>query len=635
VSRYQKGKANLDFTGARDSEWQWHQLVRMQICTSLQTDNHANTPPLKFFTGRMPFLPPNQQRQSTEGNSNVLAHSSTIPAVMVCLSEADKDTSSTASPEAADAAAAAGTSPVVGDSSHELSLEIVRLRRLLGQRLAVEDERLSSDRVSVDSVLVTMLRYVVLSSSGSRPQFSSDVDNSEIRSLHGAMRRVTDCIEVISNLTQRHQPLLRTLTSPWNDLIPGHNFSSREAFESCRQKFDGGRVANSKGDTGDHQNDYQYRGIDVPYVSEFIANHTQPLDDMLRQYVNRTLETVTKLSQTVQTTLDRMKTLPGELLTANRTAKKIGHKLTEAVSKLNSKVQSGWKQVASKFENVRRKWFGDHETLKKTDKHEKKSKEQKRGDKKRNENADGDGFVRKTKNGDDKFTGKVFRELDGKRHERTNSRRDKLAGKPPVAKSDGSKVKDWNRIERAAALQRKYPVKEESERHSVAGMSRLDDELYEQQQQQTGSWRERVRGIVSHTRRLGDHVYQSIDSADVDNMVEELKMLLRDPERDSDVEQWAWLHCQLDWWHTRRKHRDGEAVLNDCGRRLMAWQLRITCTSTEPQPEYCNDDYTRHLTPSYVHQPQDHRASVHELWDLVINDSLSPDVDNVSVFKHR
>jgi len=30
-------------------------------------DNHANIPPLSFFTGRMPFLPPNQQRQSTEG----------------------------------------------------------------------------------------------------------------------------------------------------------------------------------------------------------------------------------------------------------------------------------------------------------------------------------------------------------------------------------------------------------------------------------------------------------------------------------------------------------------------------------------------------------------------------------------
>ena len=65
VSRYQKGKTNLDFTEARASEWQWHQLGHMQVCTSLQTDNHASTPPLSFFTGRMPFLPPNQQRQST------------------------------------------------------------------------------------------------------------------------------------------------------------------------------------------------------------------------------------------------------------------------------------------------------------------------------------------------------------------------------------------------------------------------------------------------------------------------------------------------------------------------------------------------------------------------------------------
>jgi len=80
VSRYQKGKTNLDFTGARDSEWQWHQLGHMQVCTSLQTNNHASTPPLSFFTGRMPFLPPNQQRQSTEGtnwNTRIKHHNET------------------------------------------------------------------------------------------------------------------------------------------------------------------------------------------------------------------------------------------------------------------------------------------------------------------------------------------------------------------------------------------------------------------------------------------------------------------------------------------------------------------------------------------------------------------------------
>jgi len=49
VSRYQKGKTNLDFTVARDSEWQWDQLGHMQVCTSLQTDNHTSTSPLSFY----------------------------------------------------------------------------------------------------------------------------------------------------------------------------------------------------------------------------------------------------------------------------------------------------------------------------------------------------------------------------------------------------------------------------------------------------------------------------------------------------------------------------------------------------------------------------------------------------------
>jgi len=49
VSQYQKGKTNLDFTQARDSEWQWNHLGYMQVCTSPQTDNHASTPHHSVF----------------------------------------------------------------------------------------------------------------------------------------------------------------------------------------------------------------------------------------------------------------------------------------------------------------------------------------------------------------------------------------------------------------------------------------------------------------------------------------------------------------------------------------------------------------------------------------------------------
>jgi len=65
VSRYQKGKTNLDFSGARDNEWQWHQLSH--LAPDRQPHQHPTT--LVFFTGRMPFLLPNQQRQSTEGKN--------------------------------------------------------------------------------------------------------------------------------------------------------------------------------------------------------------------------------------------------------------------------------------------------------------------------------------------------------------------------------------------------------------------------------------------------------------------------------------------------------------------------------------------------------------------------------------
>jgi len=47
--RYQKGKTNLDFTEARDNEWQWHQLGHTQLCTLFRTDNHASIPPLSFL----------------------------------------------------------------------------------------------------------------------------------------------------------------------------------------------------------------------------------------------------------------------------------------------------------------------------------------------------------------------------------------------------------------------------------------------------------------------------------------------------------------------------------------------------------------------------------------------------------
>ena len=87
VSRYQKGKTNLDFTEARDSEWQWHQLDHMQVCTSLQTDNHASNPPLSFLQAGCPSCRPTNSVKALKGKHKkhiLFFHIYLISAVQTC-----------------------------------------------------------------------------------------------------------------------------------------------------------------------------------------------------------------------------------------------------------------------------------------------------------------------------------------------------------------------------------------------------------------------------------------------------------------------------------------------------------------------------------------------------------------------
>jgi len=71
VNRYQKDKTNLDFAEARDSEWQWHQLGHMQVCTSLQTDNHSSTPTLSFLQAGCPSCRPTNSVKALKAITNI------------------------------------------------------------------------------------------------------------------------------------------------------------------------------------------------------------------------------------------------------------------------------------------------------------------------------------------------------------------------------------------------------------------------------------------------------------------------------------------------------------------------------------------------------------------------------------
>jgi len=73
VSRYQKGKTktNLDFL---EQETVSGGGISWAICKSAPRPRQITMAAhyYSFFTGRMPFLPPKQQRQSTEDTSTEL-----------------------------------------------------------------------------------------------------------------------------------------------------------------------------------------------------------------------------------------------------------------------------------------------------------------------------------------------------------------------------------------------------------------------------------------------------------------------------------------------------------------------------------------------------------------------------------
>jgi len=72
VSRYQKGKPSLDLNEARDDGVLGYSGISWTICKQSAPRSRQLTTPTphhSIFTDRMLFLMPNQQCQSTEGNS--------------------------------------------------------------------------------------------------------------------------------------------------------------------------------------------------------------------------------------------------------------------------------------------------------------------------------------------------------------------------------------------------------------------------------------------------------------------------------------------------------------------------------------------------------------------------------------
>jgi len=87
VSKYQKGKVSVDSTEAGDSEWLWHQLGHMQVCTSVQTDNRAYMYQYQFAFSALMLLVGRQEGHPAckKLSGGVLAWLSVWSEVQTCI----------------------------------------------------------------------------------------------------------------------------------------------------------------------------------------------------------------------------------------------------------------------------------------------------------------------------------------------------------------------------------------------------------------------------------------------------------------------------------------------------------------------------------------------------------------------
>ena len=82
-----KVKTNLDFTEARASEWQWHQLGICKSAPRSRQNNHANTSPLSFLQAGCPSCRPTNSVKALKAFVNETTTHKKYPALCAVYSE--------------------------------------------------------------------------------------------------------------------------------------------------------------------------------------------------------------------------------------------------------------------------------------------------------------------------------------------------------------------------------------------------------------------------------------------------------------------------------------------------------------------------------------------------------------------
>jgi len=114
----------------------------------------------------------------------------------------------------------------------------------------------------------------------------------------------------------------------------------------------------------------------------------------------------------------------------------------------------------------------------------------------------------------------------------------------------------------------------------------IHEGFFEGNQREWQKHQRTLRNLHGRVEKLNENLFMDMDDDDIEDMYDDFEDFEDDIEDKKEQPEGlkTWLSCQLRWWKSRiqRKKRQDQLV-TECGRHLMNWQLRATCS---PQCEH-------------------------------------------------
>ena len=280
--------------------------------------------------------------------------------------------------------------------------------------------------------------------------------------------------------------------------------------------------------------------------------------EKFQTYLNRTKETVQKLTQKIKTTWTRVKNLSSDFLAKHKPLKKIqdvGKKMQGSLKSLTKTIKSHLQEIKQKIRRGKKNLFkhGPWERAAHGNGKKHKCKKNKHG----------------CKDHHNKFASTKRREFAATKRDsgRSANRRD---------------FKNQNRPHHKQSSEYEGGFEDFWRQAPFTPDEIIPEDFFEGNRREQRKQKQRFRKMNGRVERFDEELLYSMDDDDIEEMWDDFRKLRSDFD---DVEEQPdrlrmWLVCQTRWWKSRfhRKHRDERKIVNGCQRQLLPWQLSVLCS---------------------------------------------------------